>query len=219
MNLYIIVEGASGEKKVYPAWISCINKDLIEVHDLGDIVENNYIIFSGNGYPHYYQMIDAGIEDINNYNIIDYLIIAVDAEEASVDDVIKEIVEYVGNRLPPNKLKIIVQNPCLETWALGNRVVYRRHPEDSTLRKYLAAYDVRVNDPEKIPHYPEEGLNRAQFSFKYLKKILNDRYRNLTYTKGNPEVIMHPTYFRQIVLRYEEYDHIGSFASFINTFK
>lgn len=55
MNIYIIVEGSSGEKKVYPSWISFINSELKEVISIDEINENNYILFSGNGYPQYFE--------------------------------------------------------------------------------------------------------------------------------------------------------------------
>ncbi len=47
MNLYIVVEGRTSEKKVYPCWIKRINPILVEITDLDDFSGNNYYLISG----------------------------------------------------------------------------------------------------------------------------------------------------------------------------
>jgi hypothetical protein len=218
MNYYIVVEGNSGERKVYPFWISYINSKLTHVDSISEIVQNNYILISGNGYPQYYKMIDNAIEDVNCNRNIDYLVIAIDAEEHTFDEKMKEITDYINGKIDTSKVKLIIQTPCLESWALGNRMAYRRHPQNEDLRKYLAFYNVRELDPELMPGKSDEGLNKAQFAYKYLKRILNERYDNLSYTKKNPEVLQNQRFFTQIKLRYDETNQIKSFNSFISTF-
>jgi hypothetical protein len=218
MNYYVVVEGRSGEKRVYPKWISLLNPSLKEVHSVNEIGNDNYLIISGNGYPSYMKIIDNAIEDCSSYAAIDFLVVAVDAEDFTYQAKKTEILAYIGDRLPPQKVKVIVQFPCLENWALGNRVVCKRNPQDARLRKYLRAYDVRVYDPEGLPPFPDEDLNRCQFAFVYLKRILNDRHPSLTYTKSNPVVIEHEKYFEQMRKRLEETGHIVSFRDFLETF-
>lgn len=219
MNYYIVVEGKSGERKVYPKWIQILNPDLIQVYSLVDISSNNYYLISGNGYPQYLKVVDSAVEDCAANQAIDRLVIAVDAEDFSYQEKKDEVVACVAGRLDPQKVCIIVQYPCLEAWALGNRVVFRRNPLDSTLRRYLRIYDVRTNDPELLPALQDESMNRCQFAFMYLKRILSDRYAKLTYTKSNPEVIEHPKYFEHIRKRFQETKHIRSFGVFLDAFK
>jgi hypothetical protein len=219
MNYYIVVEGKSGERKVYPKWIQILNPDLTQVYSLADISSNNYYLISGNGYPQYLKIVDNAVEDCAANKAVDRLVIAVDAEDFSYQQKEREVVGRVAERLDPQRVCIVVQYPCFESWALGNRIVFRRKPVDSTLRRYLRFYDVRTNDPESLPALQEESLNRCQFAFVYLKRILNDRYPNLTYTKSNPKVVEHPKYFEQIRRRLHETKHIRSFGSFLDAFR
>lgn|SRR4030042_3120742 len=219
MNYYIVVEGKSGERKVYPKWIHILNPDLMQVYSLTDISSNNYYLISGNGYPQYLRIIDRAVEDCLANQAIDRLVIAVDAEEFSYQEKEREVIACLAERLDPQRVCVIVQYPCFETWALGNRIAFRRKPVDSTLRRYLRFYDVRTNDPELLPPLQEESLNRCQFAFVYLKRMLNDRYANLTYTKSNPQVIEHPKYFEQMRRRLHETKHIRSFGVFLDAFR
>ena len=219
MNLYILVEGKSGERIVYPRWLSIINPGLKQVYSVADLRENNYYLISGNGYPQYFRRIDSAIEDCNANPNIDALVIAVDAEDESYEAMTATITEYVKDKISPEKLRLIIQHPCLETWALGNQIVCRRNPQDTQLRRYLRLFDVRTQDPELLPPLPAEELNRCQFAFVYLKRMLNDRYPRLVYTKANPSVIAHEKYFEHIWRRLRETGHIGSFGAFIETFK
>lgn len=218
MNFYIVVEGRSGERRVYPKWISILNPSLKEVYSIADIDKDTYLIVSGNGYPNYFRIIDNAVEDCNAYAVIDRLVVAVDAEDLSYQDKKSEILSYIGARMQPDKVKVVVQFPCLENWALGNRIVCRRKPHDARLRKYLRTYDVRIEDPEELPSLPGEDLNRCQFAFVYLKRMLHDRYPGLIYTKSNPVVIEHEKYFAQIRKRLEDTNHIRSFSDFLETF-
>jgi hypothetical protein len=219
MKYYIVVEGKCGERIVYPPWISYVNEALSQTHNIDDDTNDSFYLISGNGYPNYLNIIDNAIDDINAKNKFDCLVVAVDAEEDAYQDKYDEIFQHVGDRLKNAQLKIIIQHPCLEAWALGNRVVFRRHPENENLRRYLKIFNVRVDDPESIPSLPSENLNRAQFAFSYLKCILTDRYPKLIYTKSNPRVLVHEKYFEQIRKRLEETQHIKSFKAFLDVFE
>jgi hypothetical protein len=218
MNYYIVVEGKCGERIVYPKWVYQIAKSLTRVVYVNEIVNDNYFLISGNGYPQYYRIIDSAIDDMIAYPIIDKLVIAVDAENLSYDEKLNEIKEHIHTKIAAERVSIIIQYPSLEAWALGNTVVCRKNPEDALLKKYLRIYDVRELDPEELPGLEEEHLNRCQFAYKYLRRMLYDRYPRMTYSKANPTVIAHEKYFSRIKNRFLETGHIKSFSKFIETF-
>ena len=149
---------------------------------------------------------------------LDRLVIAIDAEEMSYKEKRREI-EQVVNALGKNlDYKIIVQHFCLETWALGNKVIVSRDPKDVRLRRYISYFDILDRDPELLPDYPIENLSRSQFAARYLKKLLNEKYRALTYKKGNPKSLLHDMYFKRVKMRLETTGHIASFEDFLAAF-
>ena len=174
MNVYLVVEG-TGEKPVYAHWAPLVNPDLSVVDSLDEVKNNNLIIFSGGGYPNYFDVIEAGIEDVAGNEHLDRLVIAVDSEEMSYEEKREEIEEFVTAFGRDLNYKVVVQHFCLETWALGNQVIITRKPKDPKLREYKEYFDVLKEDPELLPGYPKEDLLRAQFAERYLKKLLNEK--------------------------------------------
>jgi hypothetical protein len=75
-----------------------------------------------------------------------------------------------------------------------------------------------TNDPELLPDLPVKHFNRAQFADVYLRKLLNNKHRNLTYSKSNPTALIHNKYFDQLNKRLNETGHIGSFEAVITAF-
>lgn len=217
MNVYIVVEGKT-EKPVYKTWIPFVNNRLIYVNDIFEIQDNNFSIVSGEGYPGYYDIIENAIEDVNAIRNVDRLVISIDSEDKSREEKQEEVSEFLLGRNCFVPITIIVQHFCIETWALGNRKIVRRHPVTEKLVKYKRAFDVLVNDPEMLPGLPDEDLNRAQLAFRYLKAIMNERFRNLTYTKKNPKPLLHIRYFLEVKSRLEDTGHIGSFGDFLQGF-
>ena len=218
MNLYIVVEGRTSEKKVYPCWINHINPHLEEINDLDGFSGNSYYLISGMGYPNYLSVIDAAIEDVLSNKNIDYLVVCVDSEEMTYENKYQEIIQYIDGRIKSDRLRIIIQHFCLETWGLANKVIHKRNPEDRILREYVRFFNARVKDPELLPNYDMRGFNRSQFAHDYLRRVLREKYRNLSYTKSNPMVIADKTYFDRILTRYLEDNHIQSFKHFIEAF-
>ena len=52
MNIYFLVEGKSTEKKVYPKFVEYFFEGrLTKVNQFNQVVDNNYFLLSGNGYP------------------------------------------------------------------------------------------------------------------------------------------------------------------------
>lgn len=218
MNVYLIVEGNVGEKKVYAHWVPLVNPSLTVVKTLDEIQRDNLIIYSGGGYPNYFDVIEAGVEDVFTNKHIDRLVISVDSEEMSYQEKRQEIDEFVKALGKNIDYKIIVQHFCLETWALGNKAIVTRNPNDVQLREFRGYFDVLTKDPELLPGYSANNLNRSQFASRYLRSLLNEKYRNLTYTKRNPQALLHNKYFERVKMRLETTGHIASFEDFLAAF-
>ena len=217
MNVYLIVEG-NGEKKVYAHWVPLVNPNLSVVNSLEEVQHNNLIIISGGGYPNYLDVIEDGIEDVVGNEQLDRLVIAIDSEEMSYEEKQKEIEQIVDASGEDLDYKIIVQHFCLETWALGNKVIVSRKPKNLQLQQYRSHFDVLDRDPELLPDYPIEDLSRSQFAARYLTKLLNEKYKTLTYKKGNPQSLLHDMYFKRVKMRLETTGHIASFEDFLAAF-
>jgi hypothetical protein len=217
MNCYVIVEG-DGEKKVYKNWIPLINPQLNYVERLDDLINNNYAIYSGGGYPNYYKVIENAIGDINASINVDRFIIIVDSEEMTYQEKCNEIENFIAIHPCRVQFHIIIQHFCLETWGLGNRSFPRRNTTNQKLRSYYSFFNVIQNDPELLPEYIIEDLNRAQFSLKYLSTIVNDRNPRITYSKSNPKILIQSGYFEQLRGRLNDTSHIQSFSYLLVAF-
>lgn len=81
MNIYFLVEGKSTERKVYPAWLAHLLPELKRVSNYNDVTNNNYYLFSANGYPSIiYEHLPNAIADINANGNYNYLVLCLDAE-------------------------------------------------------------------------------------------------------------------------------------------
>ena len=218
MNVHVVIEGDVGEKQVYQHWVPLVNSNLNYVEHISEIQDNHFTIVAGVGYPYYYEVIDAAVEDINSHGSIDRLVVAVDSEEMEFDEKYDEINAHVSRSHCIAEIRIVVQHFCLETWALGNKIIVRQNAQDSKLREYRRFYNVRNKDPELLPAYPPEELNRAQFAEKYLRRALQDKWRNLTYTKSNPNALLHFRYFQRVKERLDQTGHLPSFGAFLTAF-
>jgi hypothetical protein len=217
MNIYIVTEGIA-EKIVFQSWIPLINPSLSYTTYLDDVTDDNFYIISGMGYPYYFDILDNAIQDVNNLGRFDRLVVSVDSEEMTKQQKYDEISEFVSKLNCIAEIRVIIQHFCFETWALGNRRLFRNNPSLSKLREYKTLFNVKIKDPELLPSKPDEELNRAQFAEKYLRLALNDRFRNLSYFKSNPKALLHTTYFTQIKNRLNDTGHISSFDDFLNAF-
>ncbi len=215
MNYYIVVEGKA-ETLVYRHWIPLVNPQLTHVDHISKINRNNFLIVSGEGYPYYFDILDAAIGDVEQNQNIDQLIVAIDSEEMTWKEKYSEIEQFITARGFNKNYHIIVQHFCLETWALGNQRVGPRQPKSQKMREYKDFFDVLVQDPELMPAYTPEPLNRAQFAYKYLKLMLNEK--NMLYSKRNPKALLHDKYFLRVKSRFETTGHIQSCSKFLTAF-
>ena len=219
MNFYIVVEGQRSEEKVFPCWIGHIDPEMKRIQYLDEFSNNTFMLVSGNGYPNYFDTIDRAIEDVNSNPVIDLLVVCVDSEEMTYEDKYAEIFEFASGKIDTGKFRIVIQHFCLETWALGNRIVQKPHPHDATLRAYVRHYNTRNEDPEDMPDAPSFGFNRAQFAYNYLRLTVRERFSSLKYSKNKPQVIADLRYFERIVDRYKRTNHIASFGKFLELFE
>lgn len=217
MNIAVVTEG-SGDKYLYKYWIPYVNPNITYVEHIEDITSNNFSIVSGGGYPYYLCVIDRAIDDINNHGNINRLVISVDSEEVSLQEKEGEILAYLATKSCSVSVFIIVQHFCIETWALGNRRACPANPNNQPLITFKNFFDVRILDPELLPEYPPMQLKRAQFAEAYLHSMLRDRHDHLSYRKSHPKPLRSYTYFRQMLLRHQDTNHIASFGSFLSAF-
>jgi hypothetical protein len=217
MNLYIVVEGAV-EKKIYSQWIPLVNPMLVEVRDISLLVQNNFLIVEGGGMPQYFEVIKDAAHDVSINPHIDRLVVSVDSEEDTYHNKRSEIGNFIDALGLPIDYRIVVQHFCFESWALGNKAITSRNPVNERLREYKQHFDVMTSDPELISPPPGNDLNRAKFSESYLRLLLQEKFRNLTYTKRNPGAVAHPKYFDQLVDRLKTTGHIQSFDDFLTAF-
>lgn len=213
MNVYFLVEGKS-EKKVYPKWLKYLLPMLKQVENFDEVEQYNYYLFSSCGYPSILEDIKNAAKDINDCGKYSYLVICMDADEASTEERKEAIMGIFKPGLQELKaiLVIIVQNRCFETWFLGNRKVYPRNLEDDCLRKYCQFYNVSVKDPEMMPTFA--GFSSiAQFHGDYLKRMLKEK--RIHYTKQNPREVGESYYIEELRKRVtDEPQHLKTLQDF-----
>lgn len=220
MNAYIIVEGDTTETKVYPEWLRILAPSLKRIRYIDDFSQNNYYLFSGHGIPSIYNHICNAIEDINNFNaakgfVIDVLMICMDTEEETRDDILDTLSEYLQNRHislnPPCRLVVFEHNVAMETWFLGNTILLRPNVQEPTLLKFRNFYNVRENDPELMDNIaPDLFSTKAQFHCAYLKEIFKENH--MKYSKSNPKEVCKQAYLERLIERYRKTGHIASFG-------
>jgi hypothetical protein len=218
MNIYVVVEGDVTEKLVYSRWVPYANGDLVEVAHPTEVVHNNFVIVSGQGYPQYRARIERAAQDVQRIRAFDRLVIAVDSEDKTFPEKYAEIDGIVRATRLAKDYRIVIQHFCFEAWALGNRRIARRNSRDTALRQYRAFHDVVALDPELLPDYPPEELTRTRFALKYFKALLRDRSPALRYSKSNPGPVQEQDYFEALIERLNASRHIPSFKAFLNAF-
>jgi hypothetical protein len=190
--------------------------ELKRVRDYDEVIRNNYYLISGGGYPSIYHHLKNAIMEVNSLQKYDYLILCLDADESTVEERIQQINDYTIRedlKLLNCGFKIVIQNKCLETWFLGNRIVYPRQPHGHVFRQYAKFYNVSVNDPELMRLY--KGFTSISlFHYRYLKEMLAER--NIRYTKNNPKAVTDAPYIEQLIARVKDTDHLKTLKDFFD---
>jgi len=217
MNLYILAEGKQTERRLYPAWMGVLSPSIKKVDYLSALDNNNYYFISGEGYP---RMIDVtlinALKDLSENKKITDFWVALDSEGEDVEERKKLVLSKIASSnvdISHCNVHIIVQNPCVETWGLGNRVIISPNKLEEPFIDYFNHYDVQSNDPEAMPKPESYDGSIAKYHESYLKNML--ALRNATYTKKNPAALMEPSYLQQLITRaYADEGHIPSFKLF-----
>lgn len=180
-----------------------------------ELINNNFYILSGCGYPNYFNVISNSIRDLTINDLDATLIIIVDAEDFTLQEKISEINEFLRiSHSDFHNYKIIVQTPSIEGWCLGNQKFINPSPQSMMLNTLISHYNVRLLDPEKIDSYDE--YNKAQTSTLYLKEAAKEK--GLRYTKNRPDIIADITYLEKLISRNSTTEHIDSIQIFLKTF-
>jgi hypothetical protein len=179
---------------------------------ISDLIDNNFTIIKGGGFPGYYDVIKNSIRDVNQLGVVDYLFICVDSEERSYSEKLKELETFIKEECPAvhSGLVLIVQNHCIETWLMGNKRINISSPQNRELLRYRDFYNVNIKDPEGLSSI--DGRTIGQFSVDYLKLML--REKGLAYSKNNVSAVDKRVYFNQLVRRFRDDNHIKSFGIF-----
>jgi len=226
VNIYVIVEGELGAKKLYTSWIPYVNSTLTYAPEIADVVNNHFYIEAAFGWPEYFDRIRNAIANVdflqrNGTRQFDRLVIVIDSEDMTYAEKEAEVMAEIQPALNAVALaidyRLVIQHFCLEAWALGNRRLAGGGP-NATLAAYRALHNVHTLDPELLPPLPVQELNRAQFAYRYLRLLHNARYHRQTYGKNDPKVVAHKSYFNELVARLSTTGHIGSFNGFLGAF-
>ena len=203
---------------IYPRWLERLLPGHSRVRFPGEAARNNYFLVSGDGQPQLYdRQLPNSIADINDCGKYNYLVVCLDADEASAEARRAEVFDRLA--VCPAKLdtsvtvRVVVQNRCIETWLLGNRTVFSRTPESDALKRCVTYYNVHDSDPELMGPGPD-GLTHSQFHFEYIHSMF--RERNLKYTKHYPGHAGDESYLRKLIDRCRiESDHLSTFAELL----
>ena len=239
MNFYFVFEGKT-EPIVYKKWLSVLLPELTEVDSFDAVNQNNYYYESDMGVPSCYRVAANAIQDINECPKYNYLVLFTDADRFTVAEKKAEADKQINlelqdkpfKTLPENcKLEIIVQKVCIETWFLGNRDFFVRHPQhNSLLKQYIAYFDVFTNNPEDLASefVQDEENTKDNFGYKtkalfhegYLREIFKERSsaskKSFSYHKSKPIEVQEKYYLEQLIARIEaNSDHLLSFQEFI----
>ena len=239
MNFYFVFEGKT-EPIVYKKWLSVLLPELTEVDSFDAVNQNNYYYVSDMGVPSCYRVAANAIQDINGFPKYNYLVLFTDADrftvaekKAEADKQINlELQHKLFQTLPENcQLEIIVQKVCIETWFLGNKNFFVRHPQhNSLLKQYIAYFDVSKSNPEDLASefVQDEENTKDIFGYKtkalfhegYLREIFKERSsasnKSFSYRKSKPMEVQEKYYLEQLIARIDaNSDHLLSFQEFI----
>lgn len=224
MNCYILTEDSKSLLKVLPEWLRYMKFPCQRVYDISSVKENNYVLQSGHGVT---QLITCALFQtfdtiIDSGNIIDDLILILDAEEMTPEERYDEVALKIDSYENKAKLKcnihIFIVNCCFESWLLCNSSLYPSMPPDVThpFFKFYSYYNIKDNDPEKMekpfPPFENVGDTKARFHFSYFHDMCH--YNGKRYYKRNTDFVITEDFFNKIVSRTQNTTHGSSFKNF-----
>ena len=218
MNFYLVVEGRRTEPRIYRAWLPFVRPGIQEVRAIEEASDETFYLVAGLGYPSYLRRISAAVKDIADDKGQQWcLVVAVDAEEQTFEERLKEVEETIDDAVVEHQAisvdrHILVADCCIESWLLGNQKAVPPSPQVAKLQTFKAFYDVRSDDPEKMPCHPDYNT-RAQFHLDYLRQVCVER--SISYSKNSPGPTSTRTWFDELVKRNNRTSHLQSFASLL----
>lgn len=218
MNLYILVEGRQTERKVYPAWLELLSPHMSKIDSPANVDENNFFLISGEGYP---KLLDIALhnclKDIKSSGKFNSFWIVLDTDGQSMqergDDILNRIT-LSGIDIGDCAVEIIFQNPCIETWGLGNKSIISKNQLHGNLNDCYHFYDVSANDPELMAKPDNFNGTIANFHEFYLKAMFTQV--NMNYSKTRPHALSDKSTVAGMISRINEGDHLGTFKKFYN---
>lgn len=218
MNLYILVEGRQTERKVYPMWLSILSPHMKKVDSPESAVDNNFFLISGEGYP---KLLDVALnnclKDIKASGSFNSFWIVLDTDGQSMEDRGQDIYNRIaqsGIEIGDCSVQIIFQNPCIETWGLGNKFIISKNQLHGDLNDCFHFYDVSANDPELMTKPAGYIGTIANFHEFYLKTMFSQVKMN--YSKSRPHALSDKNTVEGMVSRIREGEHLGTFKTFYN---
>ncbi|MEB5764128.1 RloB family protein [Enterobacter asburiae] len=218
MNLYILVEGRQTERKVYPLWLNILSPHMRKIDSPERATDNNFFLISGEGYP---KLLDVALvnclKDINTSGNFNSFWIVLDTDGQSMQDRGQDIHNRIaksGIEIGDCSIEIIFQNPCIETWGLGNKSIISKNQLHGDLNDCFHFYDVSANDPELMAKPASYNGTIANFHEFYLKTMFLQV--NMNYSKSRPHALSNINTVEGMVSRIHEGDHLGTFKNFYN---
>lgn len=224
MNLYLLVEDGKSGQKIISRWIKLLLPFLEPAKTVASVHQNNYIVFSGFGYPRILgtnpespekNVLGATIETINDSGRFDCLLLFIDGDhegaEARKQQVHEKISTYENTLTIP--YFVFIQNICFETWLLGHGDLLPHTPSPH-FAAYLSHYDTSSFDPEAMPNNPAAGVATASlYHERYLRALLKESGHH--YNKSRPApIVMTAPYLGALKKRTQETVHLKSLAEF-----
>lgn len=224
MNLYILVEDGKSGHKIIDNWIGNLMPSLTRVATVNEVTDQNYVIFSGLGYPRLLgtdpsspsrNILGQTIEIINRSHKFNYLLIFLDGDDEGVmarkQITINKIKNYPHALSCP--YQIFVQNKCIETWLLGNRD-YFPTSYSKAFAPFANHYNVAIQDPE-LMEKDNRGLvsTNALYHERYLRQMMQEV--GLHYMKSRAHPVMYSLEFIEgLQKRVFETDDLRSLKEF-----
>ncbi len=225
MNLVLLVEGSETEPKVYEAWIRQRLPTLTRAADVAALTTDGYVLVKGMGLPSYEHRLKALLRDIDKRpGTVQQLWICVDSDEATREQRYAKVERALaegkeGTRLaetnPALAVHILVQHCCIETWFLGHDGLARAATQSPEIVRFKRFFDVSTSDPEEM----SKGLGfptRQSLHLAYLRAMLAEHGR--PYSKKNPDLVCHASYFDALHKRCERTGHLSSFQKLLAAF-
>lgn len=200
-SIYMLVEGGQTEPILYRAWMPALLSEsvILKTPEESETRFGVYIV-SGYGYPSILSRIDAALEDLIQFRGFSRLLVCLDCEERTVEEVQTEVMSRLNLSQCPVAVNVIVANCAIESWLLGNRRFVKRAPTHEPLLTFMREFNVTENDPELLPNLrPLLDNTRAQFHKRYLRAAFSEH--GLSYSERRPGQAATPDYLRALIAR------------------